>query len=118
MAAKEMPARFKSAIDNTKATYRRLGNSGLLVSVPIVGCMSFGDKRWVPWVVDEEDSLPILKAAYDRGITTWDTADIYSPGVSERIVGKALKKYQIPRDRVIIMTKCFNLFDEEVSVKY
>ena len=51
-------------------------------------------------------SLPLLKAAYDRGINTWDTANIYSNGESERIIGKAIKKYQIPRHKLVIATKC------------
>lgn len=87
-----------------------------MVSVPILGCMSYGDPKWASWVLDEEKSLPVLKAAYDKGITTWDTADVYSAGVSEKIVGKALKKYEIPRERVVILTKCFGLFDDEVCL--
>jgi aryl-alcohol dehydrogenase-like predicted oxidoreductase len=51
--------------------------------------------------------LPLLKAAYDRGLNTWDTANIYSQGASEIVVGKALKKYNIPREKVVIMTKCY-----------
>ena len=108
--------KIQKSLDETKAIYRRLGNTGLQISVPILGCMSFGDPEWASWVLDEEKSLPIIKAAYDRGVTTWDTADIYSMGASERIVGKAIKKYGIPRDRVVIMTKCFNLIDEEVWI--
>jgi aryl-alcohol dehydrogenase-like predicted oxidoreductase len=59
------------------------------------------------WVLDEEASLPLLKHAYDKGLNTWDTADTYSNGESERIVGKALKKYNIPRSRVVILSKCY-----------
>lgn len=59
--------------EETKVEYRRLGRSGLRVSVPIFGCMSFGDKRWQDWVIEEEEALPLLKAAYDRGLHTWDT---------------------------------------------
>ena len=69
--------------------------------------MSYGAPEWQPWVLDEEASLPLLKCAYDAGINTWDTADVYSMGKSEEIVGKALKKYDIPRERVVIMSKCF-----------
>lgn len=60
-------------LKESKAEYRRLGNSGLRVSVPILGAMSIGSSKWQPWVIEEEDSLPLLKAAYDRGMTTWDT---------------------------------------------
>ncbi|KAK9482664.1 NADP-dependent oxidoreductase domain-containing protein [Lipomyces starkeyi] len=91
--------------------YRKLGSSGLRVSVPILGCMSFGSPEWVPWVLEADKSLPILKKAYDLGITTWDTANIYSNGQSERIIAAAIKKYSIPRDELIIMTKCFHPVD-------
>ena len=61
-----------------KATYRRLGTSGLRVSNPILGAMSIGDSRWAPWVVNEEESLPLLKAAYDRGTYSNGQQDISS----------------------------------------
>ena len=85
--------------------YVNLGNSGLKVSKVIMGCMTFGSDKWQPWVMNEEESLPIFEHAYKAGINTWDTADVYSNGLSEEIVGKALKKYNIPRERVVIMTK-------------
>ncbi|KAI4183362.1 MAG: hypothetical protein L6R41_005435 [Letrouitia leprolyta] len=88
------------------AEYKQLGKSGLRVSVPILGAMSFGDKRWAPWVIEEDQALPLLKAAYDRGLNTWDTANVYSNGVSEEIIGKAIKKYNIPRHKLVILTKC------------
>ena len=68
---------YKS-IAETKAEYKRLGNSGLRVSVPILGAMSFGDTAWQPWVIEEDKALPLLKAAYDRGLNTWDTANVRS----------------------------------------
>lgn len=89
-----------------KATYRRLGRSGLRVSNPIFGTMSLGDRRWQPWVIEEAEALPLLKAAYDRGINTWDTANVYSNGVSEEIIGKAIAKYSIPRHKLVLLTKC------------
>ncbi|KAL7271524.1 hypothetical protein RUND412_005716 [Rhizina undulata] len=95
------------AESQSNVEYRRLGNSGLKVSVPILGCMSYGSSEWLPYVINEEQALPILKAAYDKGINTWDTANAYSNGESERIIGKALKKFGIPRERVVIMTKCY-----------
>lgn len=94
------------ASEMPKAEYRQLGKSGLRVSVPILGAMSLGDKRWQPWVIEEDEALPLLKAAYDRGLNTWDTANVYSNGVSEEIIGKAIKKYQIPRHKLVICTKC------------
>lgn len=89
-----------------KATYRQLGQSGLRVSNPILGAMSIGDARWQPWVLEEAEALPLLKAAYDRGINTWDTANVYSNGVSEILIAKAIKKYAIPRHKLVIATKC------------
>lgn len=68
--------------------------------------MSFGDKRWIDWILDEEEALPLLLYAYQRGINTWDTADCYSNGTSENIVGKAIRLYQIPRDRIVLLSKC------------
>jgi aryl-alcohol dehydrogenase-like predicted oxidoreductase len=90
--------------------YVRLGNSGLKISKIILGCMIFGSPQWEmsPWTLDEDAGLALLKAAYDNGINTWDTADTYSNGKSEIIIGKALKKFNIPRQKVVIMTKIFN----------
>jgi aryl-alcohol dehydrogenase-like predicted oxidoreductase len=69
--------------------------------------MSYGLSSWQPWVLDEDKSLPLIKAAFDRGINTFDTADTYSNGESERVLGKALKQYNIPREQVVILTKCY-----------
>ncbi|KAL8906525.1 MAG: hypothetical protein Q9207_001963 [Kuettlingeria erythrocarpa] len=87
--------------------YTRLGKSGLKISKIILGTMSYGTPDWQGWVLDEEKSLPLLEHAYKVGINTWDTADVYSNGVSEEIVGKALKKYNIPRNKVVILSKCY-----------
>lgn len=62
-------------------------------------------------------ALPLLKAAYDRGLNTWDTANVYSNGVSEEIVGKAIKKYEIPREKVVILTKCHGTVAEDISLR-
>ncbi|CRK35435.1 hypothetical protein BN1723_004160 [Verticillium longisporum] len=88
----------------------RLGTSGLKVSKIILGCMTFGSPTWEssPWTLGEEDGLELLKAAYDAGINTWDTADTYSNGQSEVVIGKALKRFNIPRQRVVILSKIFN----------
>lgn len=69
--------------------------------------MSFGSSEWQPWVLNEEDALPLLKHAYDRGINTWDTADVYSNGLSESIIARAIEKYRIPRSTLVIMTKVY-----------
>lgn len=105
------------SVKATKPSYVQLGKSGLRVSVPILGAMSFGHKDWMNWVLEEEEALPILKAAYDRGLNTWDTANVYSNGVSEEIIAKAMKKYKIPREKVVILTKCFGYVGEEPGTR-
>ncbi|KAL6412976.1 hypothetical protein AUP68_02470 [Ilyonectria robusta] len=90
----------------TEMGYNRLGRSGLKVSKIILGAMSYGSKEWQKWVLEEDEALPLLKHAYDVGINTWDTSDLYSNGVSEEIIGKALSTYSIPREGVVIITKC------------
>ncbi|KAM3079981.1 CSG1/SUR1-like protein [Clarireedia jacksonii] len=93
--------------NETKMEYTRLGKSGLKISKVILGTMSFGSSEWRGWVINEDEALPLLKHAYDVGLNTWDTADIYSNGKSEEIIGKALKKYSIPRNKVVILSKCY-----------
>ncbi|VUC20370.1 unnamed protein product [Clonostachys rosea] len=118
MASQDLPTHLKQSLEDTKVEYRRLGSSGLRVSVPIFGCMSLGDKRVLPWNIEEEDALPLLKAAYDRGLNTWDTANVYCNGASEVIVGKALKKYNIPRHKVVILTKGFFAVGEDPGTRH
>ncbi|PUU73546.1 NADP-dependent oxidoreductase domain-containing protein [Tuber borchii] len=93
--------------------YTRLGNSGLKVSKVILGAMSYGDPKWAAWVKSEEESLPLLKAAFDLGINTWDTADVYSDGASERIIAKAIEQYKIPRSKLVILSKCYFGLNED-----
>ncbi|OTB06799.1 hypothetical protein M426DRAFT_54504 [Hypoxylon sp. CI-4A] len=116
--AAPLPESLKNSLENTKVEYRQLGKSGLRISVPVFGCMSFGDTKSQSWAIDEENALPLLKYAYDKGLNTWDTANMYSQGVSETIVGKALKKYNIPREKVVIMTKCFFAVGETPDVRH
>ncbi|KUI54573.1 Versiconal hemiacetal acetate reductase [Cytospora mali] len=113
-----VPPLLKESLANSKCEYRQLGKSGLRVSVPIFGCMSFGDSRALPWAIDEEQALPLLKKAYDEGLNTWDTANVYSNGASETIIGKALKEYNIPRHKVVILTKCYSAVGEEPEARY
>ncbi|PXB91206.1 aldo/keto reductase, partial [Pseudomonas aeruginosa] len=65
----------------------RLGNSGLKVSRLCLGCMTYGDPAWRPWVLDEERARPFIREALEAGIDFFDSADIYSTGESERILG-------------------------------
>jgi 1-deoxyxylulose-5-phosphate synthase len=86
--------------------YVRLGSTGMQVSRICLGCMGFGDsERWVhKWVLNEENSRPVIKKALELGINFFDTANIYSIGVSEEILGRALKDFA-KRDEVVIATK-------------
>src|SRR5512137_3183597 len=86
--------------------YARLGSTGMKVSRICLGCLGFGDAtRWVhKWVLDEENSRPIIQKALDLGINFFDTANVYSIGVSEEILGRALKDFA-HRDEVVIATK-------------
>ncbi|KAJ4354969.1 hypothetical protein N0V95_003348 [Ascochyta clinopodiicola] len=105
----KVPEVLKQSIQATKAEFRLLGGSGLRVSNPILGGLQVGSSQWLPWVLDEEKALPLLKYAYDKGINTWDTANIYSNGQSEKLMGKAMQAYNIPRQKLIIMTKCYRV---------
>ncbi len=86
--------------------YTRLGHSGLEVSRICLGCMSFGEpgRGSHEWTLDEAASRPILTAAWEAGINFYDTANVYSLGSSEEIVGKVLKELA-PRDELVIATK-------------
>lgn len=86
--------------------FTKLGNTGLDVSRICLGCMGFGvAERWThPWVINEEHSRPIIKKALELGINFFDTANLYSDGTSEEIVGRALKDYA-NRDEIVLATK-------------
>jgi aryl-alcohol dehydrogenase (NADP+) len=85
--------------------YVRLGNSGLKVSRLCLGAMIYGTPEWRPWVLDEAASRPFIASALDHGINFFDTADMYSRGVSEQVLGRALKDHT--RDELVIATKAF-----------
>lgn len=86
--------------------YLRLGNSGLKVSRICLGTMTYGSSKWRDWVLDEDESRPFIQRALELGINFFDTADVYSLGVSEEIVGRALKDFA-RRDEVVIASKVF-----------
>jgi len=69
--------------------------------------MSYGTPDWEAWVLPEEEGIKQIKAAYDLGINTFDTANVYSNGLSEVILGKAIKEHKLPRDEIVVMTKVF-----------
>jgi aryl-alcohol dehydrogenase (NADP+) len=84
--------------------YTRLGNTGLEVSRLCLGTMTYGNPGWRPWVLDETQSRPFLHHALEAGINFFDTADMYSQGASEEVVGRTLTEL-VPRDEVVIATK-------------
>jgi aryl-alcohol dehydrogenase-like predicted oxidoreductase len=88
--------------------YVKLGNTGMDVSRICLGCMSFGGegKGLFPWALSEKSSRPIIKKALDLGINFFDTANMYSDGRSEEIVGRALKDYA-DRDEIVLASKVF-----------
>ena len=88
--------------------YVRLGTTGLKVSRICLGTMTYGSKKWREWVLEEEEGRPFLQRALELGINFFDTADMYSLGVTEEILGRALKDFGPGRDRVVIATKVFN----------
>jgi aryl-alcohol dehydrogenase-like predicted oxidoreductase len=91
--------------------YVRLGNTGLMVSPLCLGCMSFGDasKGWHKWIMDEEESRPVIRKAIEAGINFFDTANIYAAGTSEEVTGRALKEFA-RRDEIVIATKAHGMF--------
>ncbi|KAH9938838.1 Aldo/keto reductase [Epithele typhae] len=101
----------------SKMQYVRLGNSGLKISKIILGCMSYGSKDWQGWVLPEEEAIKHIKFAYEHGITTFDTADMYSNGLSEIILGKAIKQLDLPRDEIVIMTKLWSPIYKDQKIK-
>ena len=86
--------------------YTKLGNTGLTVSRICLGCMSYGDPKWRPWVLNESAAQPFFKSALDHGINFFDTADMYSLGVSEEVTGRALRS-MANLDEIVIATKVY-----------
>jgi aryl-alcohol dehydrogenase-like predicted oxidoreductase len=87
--------------------YTRLGTSGLTVSRIALGCMSFGaGERKSDWALDDDAAEPVFRQAVELGITFWDTANVYSQGSSEEVVGRAIDKYS-RREDVVLATKVF-----------
>lgn len=85
--------------------YLRLGSSGLKISRICLGMMSYGDRQWREWMLDEGQAAPIVRRAVDKGVTFFDTANVYSHGVSEEITGRLLRKFFARRDDYVLATK-------------
>ncbi|MDE2983031.1 MAG: aldo/keto reductase [Gemmatimonadota bacterium] len=84
--------------------YSLLGDSGLVVSRIALGCMSFGSRQWRPWMLEEGEAKPFFRRAVELGINFFDTADVYSLGVSEEITGKWMREFAV-RDEAVVATK-------------
>ncbi len=97
--------------------YVNLGKAGIKVSRLCLGAMTYGSKRWREWVLEEEEGRPFIRRALELGINFFDTADMYSLGVSEEILGRALKDFAGGRDRVVIATKLFNPMGDDPNQK-
>jgi aryl-alcohol dehydrogenase-like predicted oxidoreductase len=97
--------------------YVRFGATGMKVSRLCLGCMTYGSKAWREWVLTEEESKPFYKAAFDAGINFYDTADVYSQGVSEEVLGRAVKEHAARREEVVVATKVFNPMGKAPNLK-
>ena len=86
--------------------YVNLGNTGMKVSRICLGMMTFGISKWRPWVLDEEESRPFVRRALEMGINFFDTANMYSAGVSEEVTGRALRDFA-RREEVVVATKVY-----------
>ncbi|GAC1492658.1 MAG: aldo/keto reductase [Gemmatimonadaceae bacterium] len=84
--------------------YTQLGGSGLVVSRICLGCMTYGTPKWRPWILDEIDARPFFRKALDLGINFFDTADMYSMGVSEEVTGRALRE-MANMEEIVLATK-------------
>ena len=82
----------------------RLGNTGLKVSRLCLGCMTYGSSKWRPWVLDQEASKPFFKSAIEKGITFFDTANVYSIGASEEVTSHWLREFA-RREEIVVATK-------------
>jgi 1-deoxyxylulose-5-phosphate synthase len=87
--------------------YTHLGRTGVKVSRLCLGCMSYGDPQWRPWVLDREAAMPFFRLAVESGINFFDTADMYSLGASEEVTGAALRQYARLAE-CVVATKVFN----------
>jgi aryl-alcohol dehydrogenase-like predicted oxidoreductase len=94
--------------------YANLGRSGLKVSRICLGMMSYGDPNWRQWILPEESGRPFIKCAFEAGINFFDTSDMYSLGVSEQILGRAVRDF-VSRDSVVIATKAYFPMSDDVN---
>jgi 1-deoxyxylulose-5-phosphate synthase len=96
--------------------YVKFGKTGMQVSRLCLGCMTYGSSKWRDWVLEEEASRPFIREALEKGVNFFDTADVYSQGASEEILGRALKDYA-KRPEVVIATKVHGVMGPAVNAK-
>jgi aryl-alcohol dehydrogenase-like predicted oxidoreductase len=104
--------RCPQKLEEDEMNYVNLGNTGLKVSRLCLGTMTYGTSQWRDWVLDEEESRPFFKRALELGINFFDTADMYSRGVSEEVVGRALGDFA-QRDQIVVATKVYNPMSDD-----
>ncbi len=97
--------------------YVKLGSTGLKVSRICLGTMTYGSSQWRDWVLDEAASRPLIQRALELGINFFDTADMYSKGASEEVLGRALEDFGTGRDRIVIATKAFYPIGDDPNQK-
>ncbi len=95
--------------------YVRFGNTGMKVSRLCLGMMTYGSKKWREWVLEEPEAKPFVKRALDAGINFFDTADVYSLGASEEVLGNLLKQLGVKRETLVIATKVRNALSSDVN---
>ena len=95
--------------------YVNLGKSGLKVSRLCLGMMTYGSPQWRSWILEEPQAQPFVERALEAGITFFDTADVYSLGASEQVLGNLLKKLNVKRESVVIATKVCSPMSDEVN---
>ena len=97
--------------------YVKLGNTGTKVSRLCLGMMTYGAKSWRQWVLEEADSRPFMQRSLEAGINFYDTADMYSLGVSEEILGRGLIELGVKREQVVIATKVFHAMGDDPNAR-
>src|SRR5512135_2058750 len=95
--------------------YVNLGRAGVKVSRLCLGMMTYGSKKWREWVLEEDEARPFIQRALEAGINFFDTADIYSRGASEEVLGNVLKGLEVSRETVVVATKVFNPMSKDIN---
>ena len=95
--------------------YVKFGNTGMTVSRLCLGMMSYGSKEWREWILEEDEARPFIERALEAGINFFDTADVYSRGASEEVLGSLLKSLGADRDKLVIASKVCNPMSDDIN---